>query len=277
MDFYGEYKIKTTSYRLHLLHHSSVCPWKDSRRDLTPVIVYMGWKNDGKRTHEMERGEEVTLLPQKARDKDLAEHHGTCVPCPISYPEVTPAAYLLRWQDPMCDSDISPRGGGGGGRWSQVWGSIQVPAARGGRCCCCDKRHLLGDTEAISRKWHSAVIYVNKFINSSSTAPAETSEAITDAGGWIYMTHTVGVIWEVSAGQRTWVLSANTTGCWGGFTVLFPPPSSATWAVNQPLGSRNPICRRTSRIWKIRRLLFKDSYLRWGIAALPSDVFLVHK
>lgn len=174
-------KKKKKSYHLHLLHHSSVCPWKNSQRGLTPVIVHTGWKNDGKRTREMERDEEVTCLPQKARDKALAEHHGTRVPCPTAHPEVTPAAYLSRWQDPVCDSGISPRGGGG--RWSQVWGSIQAPVAHGGRCGCCDRRRLLGGTEAISREWHSALIYVNKFINSASTAPSETSEAITDAGG----------------------------------------------------------------------------------------------
>lgn len=36
-------------------------------------------------------------------------------------------------------------------------------------------------TEAVSCKQHSALIYVNKFINSSSTSPSGTGEAITDA------------------------------------------------------------------------------------------------
>lgn len=70
--------------------------------------------------------------------------------------------------------------------------------------------------EAISCKWHSALIYVNELINSASTSPSET-----------------GDVWVAGGGNRNkpcWGCDGRgvcTAGHGGGFALPCRPPPSA--------------------------------------------------
>lgn len=107
-------------------------------------------------------------------------------------------------------------------------------------------------------KWHSALIYLSV----STMFPL-----LLPSPKWCR-----GDMLEPGCGNDL----LSTIAC-RGLSLPCRPPSSVAWAAKQLLGSRNPILRSASRIWKIKKLLFKELCLRQGIGAWPRDVFLVHK
>lgn len=120
----------------------------------------------------------------------------------------------------------------------QVWGSMRLAEEDSAAVTNdgCSER----SSEAISCKWHSALIYVNEFINSTSTSPLETGEAITDATGGICMSRSMGVIAEVTARQSHWEAEDACSLCkrnWALGGIRSPVPTSVLCCLSCKAGT----------------------------------------